>query len=160
MAPSKTFNIAGLYLSNVVVPNEELRERFNAQFQRMSMGHLNVFGVVATEAAYREGKEWLDSLLSYLEENAQYAISELSKIAPQIKVIQPEGTFVLWMDCRDLGIPYEELNQFFVREAGLAFNDGATFGSVGQGFQRMNIGCPRCLITEAIERIAQAVSKI
>lgn len=160
MAPSKTFNIAGLYLSNVIIPNEELREKFNAQFQRMSMGHLNVFGIVAAEAAYREGRTWLTELLNYLEENARYAREELAKVAPQIKVTQSEGTFVLWLDCRELGIPHDELNQFFVEEAGLAFNDGATFGTVGKGFQRMNIGCPRCLLTEAIERIAKALAAI
>lgn len=160
MAPSKTFNIAGLYFSNVIIPNEKLREKFDDQFQGLSMGHLNIFGMVATEAAYTKGQEWLAELLAYLEENAQYVMAELAKIAPQIKVTKPEGTFVLWMDCRELGIPQEELNQFFVQEAGIAFNDGITFGPVGEGFQRMNIGCPRCQITKALERMDTALAKI
>lgn len=160
MAPSKTFNIAGLYFSNMIIPNDELRERFNTQFQRMAMGHFNVFGIVATEAAYRQGEEWLEALLDYLEENVRYVITELKKIAPQIKVLKPEGTFVLWLDCRELGIAPEELNKFFVQEAGIALNDGLTFGPVGEGFQRMNIGCPKCLITEALERMDIALAKL
>lgn len=160
MAPSKTFNVAGLYFSNVIISDVILREKFENQFQRMAMEHLNIFGIVAAEAAYTEGLEWLEELLAYLEENAQYVIEELAKIAPQIKVIKPEGTFVLWLDCRELGIPAEELNQFFVKKAGIAFNDGVTFGPVGEGFQRMNIGCPRCLITEALDRIDKALAKL
>jgi cystathionine beta-lyase len=116
-----------------------------------------VFAPVAAEVAYRQGKEWLDELVTYLEENVEYVKAELAKITPKIKIAQPEGTYVLWMDCRDLGIPAEELNQFFVREAGIAFNDGVMFGPQGAGFQRMNIGCPRSLITEAIERMAKAL---
>ncbi|HBG01234.1 MAG TPA: cystathionine beta-lyase [Firmicutes bacterium] len=157
MAPSKTFNLAGLYLSNAVISNEELREKFLSQLQRLSMCHLGVFGPVAAEASYREGGDWLDRLLTYLEDNVRYVTGQLGKITQKIKVIQPEGTFVLWLDCRDLGIPWEELNKFFVREAGLAFNDGAMFGPTGAGYQRMNIGCPRGLITEAMERMALAL---
>ncbi|HBN96764.1 MAG TPA: cystathionine beta-lyase [Firmicutes bacterium] len=157
MAPSKTFNLAGLYLSNVIIPNQELREKFCDQMQRLAQGHTNVFAPVAAEVAYRQGKEWLDELVTYLEENVEYVKAELAKITPKIKIAQPEGTYVLWMDCRDLGIPAEELNQFFVREAGIAFNDGVMFGPQGAGFQRMNIGCPRSLITEAIERMAKAL---
>lgn len=158
MAPSKTFNLAGLYLSNVIIPNPELREKYCAQLERLAIGHLSFFGIVAAEAAYREGGKWLDELLIYLEENAQYVITELGKITSKIRVIKPEGTFVLWLDCRDLGIPLEELNQFFVRKAGLAFNDGAFFGPAGYGFQRMNIGCPKVLIAEAMRRLSKALA--
>lgn len=158
MAPSKTFNLAGLYMSNVIIPNQELRDRFCAQVQRLAQGHLNVFGIVAAEAAYREGKEWLDHLITYLEGNLHYVQEELAKITPKITIVQPEGTYVLWMDCRNLGIPAEELNQFFVRKAGIAFNDGLMFGPMGAGFQRMNIGCPRSLLQEAIERMSKALA--
>ncbi|HKM42983.1 MAG TPA: PatB family C-S lyase [Limnochordia bacterium] len=158
MAPSKTFNLAGLYLSNVIIPNEELREKFCNQVQRLGNGHSNVFAPIAAEAAYRQGHAWLDELLAYLEANLAYVQAELAKITPTIKVVQPEGTFVVWLDCRDLGIPPEELNQFFVQKAGIALNDGVMFGASGAGYLRMNIGCPRSLITEAMERIAKALA--
>lgn len=160
MAPSKTFNLAGFYLSNVIIPNEQFQLKFCSQIQRLGLGHLSFFGLVASEAAYREGGEWLDSLLAYLEESAQYVIDELAKITPKIKVIKPQGTFLLWLDCRELGIAPEKLNQFFVREAGIAFNDGIVFGPAGYGFQRMNIGCPRSMIKEALERLAKALKTI
>lgn len=157
MAPSKTFNLAGFYLSNVIIPNPELKEKFSGWTQKIALEHLNFFGLVACEAAYREGDEWLDLLLTYLEENAEYVTSELAKITPKIKVIKPQGTFVLWLDCRELGVAPDKLNQFFVSQAGLAFNDGLLFGPVGNGFQRMNIGCPRAMIDEALKRLAKAL---
>jgi len=159
-APTKTFNIAGLYVSNGIVPNPAYRQSIGALMERLSMGAISFFGLLAGETAYRTGAQWLDSLLVYLEENAHYVIRELSRSAPQIKVTKPEGTFVLWLDCRDLGIPHGELNQFFVREAGIALNEGSAFGPVGLGFQRMNIGCPRSLIQEALERIEQALGTL
>lgn len=159
-APSKTFNIAGLYVSNVIIPNAQLREGFNAQLERSAIGAINFFGLAAGEAAYREGGAWLDSLLDYLEENARFVTAELKRIAPQIRVFKPEGTFVLWLDCRSLPLPPEELNQFFAQEAGIGLNEGSAFGPMGLGFQRMNIGCPRSLLGEALRRIAEALAKL
>jgi cystathionine beta-lyase len=157
MAPSKTFNLAGLYLSDVIIPNQGLRDRFTNQMERTAQVHLNVFAPVAAEAAYREGHEWLGELLTYLTENVAFLKSELAKITSKIRVVQSEGTFVVWLDCRELDIPAEELNKFFVEKAGIALNDGAMFGSAGVGFQRMNIGCPRSVIKDAVERIAKAL---
>ncbi|NLL49125.1 MAG: pyridoxal phosphate-dependent aminotransferase [Firmicutes bacterium] len=157
MAPSKTFNLAGFYLSNVIIPKETLREKFASQVQRLGNAHSNVFAPIAAEAAYRYGGPWLDELLDYLDENASYVQRELAKIAPKIKVVKPEGTFVLWLDCRELGLPSEELNQFFVEKARLALNDGSAFGESGAGYLRMNIGCPRSLLEEAMKRLAQAL---
>jgi len=157
MAPSKTFNLAGLYLSDVIIPNQGLRDRFTNQMERTAQVHLNVFAPVAAEAAYREGQEWLGELLTYLTENVAFLKSELAKITSKIRVVQSEGTFVVWLDCRELDIPAEELNKFFVEKAGIALNDGAMFGSAGVGFQRMNIGCPRSVIKDAVERIAKAL---
>lgn len=159
MAPSKTFNVAGLYLSNIVIPNPRLRECFCQQIQRLGLNHLNLFGLVAAEAAYRYGEPWLDQLLIYLQNNAAYVIGKMSALTSKIKIIEPEGTFVLWLDCRKLEIPPEDLNDFFVSEAGIAFNDGVIFGPAGAGFQRMNIGCPRTLIDEALKRLAAALKK-
>lgn len=159
-APSKTFNIAGLHISNGIIPNKEYREKICGFMERLHMCSVNFFGMVAAEAAYTTGSQWLDSLLDYLEENASCVRKELGRIAPQISIAQSEGTFVLWLDCRELGIPLEELNQFFVQEAGIAFNEGSSFGPVGLGFQRMNIGCPRSLIGEALRRIEHALSAL
>lgn len=160
MAPSKTFNVAGFYLSNVIIPNPMFHEKFTQQVERLGLNHLSFFGIVACKAAYEHGEKWLDSLLIYLEENINYVIAKLAEIAPPIQVLRPEGTFVLWLDCRELGIPVEELNRFFVQKAQIAFNDGGVFGPAGQGFQRMNIGCPRVLITEALTRIEKALKEI
>lgn len=159
-APSKTFNIAGLHISNGIIPNQEYREKVCGLMERLHMCSVNFFGMVAAEAAYNTGSQWLDSLLDYLEENASCVRKELGRIAPQISIAQSEGTFVLWLDCRELGIPLEELNQFFVQEAGIAFNEGSSFGPVGLGFQRMNIGCPRSLIKEALSRLERALSAL
>jgi cystathionine beta-lyase len=159
-APTKTFNIAGLYVSNGIIPNEAYRERINELLLGLSVGTVGFFGLVAAETAYTTGTKWLDELVAYLEENADYVIRELSRIAPQIKILRPEGTFVLWMDCRELGIPLEDLNQFFVQKAGIALNEGSAFGPVGLGFQRMNIGCPRSLVTEALDRLEKALAAL
>jgi len=159
-APSKTFNIAGLYVSNGIISNPQLRAKICQLMERLSVGAIGFFALVAAEAAYRSGAPWLDSLLTYLEENGNYVRQELGRIAPQIKINKPEGTYVLWLDCRELGLPYEELNQFFVQHAGLALNEGSAFGSAGLGFQRMNIGCPRSLIGEALRRIEHALSAL
>ncbi len=158
MAPSKTFNIAGLYLSNIIIPNAGLREAFCRQLQQISLTHVNLFGLVASDAAYRCGGQWLDELLVYLRENAQFVAAELPRITNKIKVIKPEGTFVLWLDCRGLEIAPEELNHFFVQKARIAFNDGIVFGPSGYGFQRMNIGCPRAVLEEAMARLATALA--
>ena len=156
----KTYNIAGLHISNGIIPNKEYREKICGFMERLHMCSVNFFGMVAAEAAYTTGSQWLDSLLDYLEENASCVRKELGRIAPQISIAQSEGTFVLWLDCRKLGIPLEELNQFFVQEAGIAFNEGSSFGPVGLGFQRMNIGCPRSLIKEALSRLERALSAL
>lgn len=158
MAPSKTFNLAGFYLSNVIISNPKLQEAYCHQVQRMALNHINFFGLVASEAAYREGHQWLDELLIYLKENVRFVIEEMAKITSDIRVIEPEGTFLLWLDCRKLGIPPKELNSFFVTKAGVAFNDGIVFGPSGYGFQRMNIGCPRAVIQEALNRIKNALT--
>lgn len=157
MAPSKTFNIAGLYISNIIIPNAELREKFCGQLQRLNLTHINLFGMVASDAAYRCGADWLDQLLDYLKDNVEYVCQELPRITDKIKVVRSEGTYVLWLDCRGLDLPAEKLNQFFIDEAGIVFNDGLAFGESGRGYQRMNIGCPRSIIKEALTRLAKAL---
>lgn len=159
MAPSKTFNLAGFYLSNVIIPNEELRRKYKMAKAKLGLAELNTFGAAGAEAAYRTGAQWLDELREYLQGNVDFVLDELAQRIPGIKVIPPEGTYLLWLDCRELPIKHDELNRFFAQKAGVAFNDGAMFGKQGAGFQRMNIACPRSTIAQALKQIEEALSQ-
>lgn len=159
MAPSKTFNLAGFYLSNVIIPNEELRQQYKTAKAMLGLAELNTFGAAGAEAAYRTGAQWLDELREYLQGNINFILEELAKRMPNIKVIPPEGTYLVWLDCRELPIPDDELNRFFAQKAGVAFNDGSMFGREGSGFQRMNIACPRSTIVRALTQIKNALSQ-
>lgn len=154
IAPSKTFNIAGLGQALAIIPNEELREKFIKQ--RVGCNSGSVFGYTALEAAYRYGDEYLEQLLEYLKGNIDYFTSYVEENLPQIKVIKPQGTYLLWADMRGLGLSHSELNKLLIEKAGLGFNDGRMFGECGEGFQRINIGCPRKYIEEALKRIKEA----
>ncbi len=116
-----------------------------------------MFGTVAAEAAYRHGDEWLDQLIRYLQGNLDYLIEFISTHIPQIKVIPPEGTYLVWLDCRDLGLGKEELDRFMIEQAGLSLNAGHMFGPGGEGFQRVNFACPRPLLEKALNQLADAV---
>lgn len=157
MAPSKTFNVAGFHLSNVIIPNRELREAYTQFLERLALGVTNSFAVRGAEAAYQYGAEWLEELRQYLKDNVEFALKELRQRVPEIKVIPPEGTYLMWLDCRALGLSAEELNSFFAQKAGVALNDGRLFGKCGSGFQRMNIACPRETLARALEQIEQAL---
>ncbi len=156
IAPSKTFNLAGLQTAAMIIPNEELLKRYRKVLQKYSMEGANTFGVVALEAAYRHGKEWLDELLEYLKGNLATLEHSLKAKMPQIKVISPEGTYLVWLDCREMELAKEELDRFFIQEAGVAMDEGHIFGEEGIGFMRMNLACPRAYIEDAVERMAAA----
>jgi cystathionine beta-lyase len=159
MAPSKTFNLPGLEASSVIIPDKKLRDTFNDV--RSSLVHgLNIFGITAMEAAYRYGDEWLEQLLVYLQENLDFTTSYFNKHIPKIKVIKPQGTYLLWLDCRGLKLDDKELQRFFREKARVGFDDGYLFGLGGSGFQRMNIACPRAILKEALQRIERAVKKL
>lgn len=160
MAPSKTFNIAGLFTSIAIIPNEEIRKRYEEEIANLEIGHISIFGAVGLEAAYSYGKEWLEELLLYLEGNVDYAIDYIEKNIPKIKVIRPEGTYLMWLDCRELALSQEELNKFMIEKAKVLLNDGSTFGKEGEGFMRLNIGCPRAILEEALKRIEKAVNTL
>lgn len=160
IAPSKTFNLAGLATSAVVIPNARLRRQFANAVEAVHVGGNNAFGGLAWEVACREGEEWLDQLLEYLAGNLRFLTEFVAERIPDVKVVQPEGTYLVWLDCRGLGLPAPELKDFLTREAGVALNDGAMFGPGGEGFQRMNIACPRALLAEGLERIAAAVGRL
>ncbi|GIV79829.1 PatB family C-S lyase [Litorilinea aerophila] len=155
VAPSKTYNIPGLGCSMAIVPNADLRRRL----ERAKAGivpHINVMGFVAALAAYREGDAWLSALLAYLTANRDFAVDYLARHMPQLKTTVPEATYLLWIDCREAHLPAKP-QQFFLEEAKVALNDGAAFGPAGEGFVRLNYGCPRATLEEALARMARAL---
>ena len=156
MAPSKTFNIAGLQCSFAIVQNAALRNKLRHAGEGL-VGWVNSMGLVAGLAAYRDGQEWLDQLLAYLEGNRDFLFDTVQAELPGIHMAKPEGTYLAWLDCRDADLgqnPYE----FFLKQARVALNDGATFGAGGEGFVRLNFGCPRATLVEALEKMKQALS--
>jgi cystathionine beta-lyase len=157
VAPSKTFNMAGLSASAVIISNRSLKEKYDKILEDIHVGGGNVFGFVALEAAYNNGEEWLEALMEYLEENLRYLVRYLAENIPLIKPVIPQATYLVWLDCRDLGLDEDELRKFMVRDAGLGLSDGLIFGSEGRGFQRMNIGCPKAVLMDALHRLKNAV---
>lgn len=157
-AASKTFNLAGLQLSVNIIPDDEIRRRFKLTIERLHLCMSNIFGIVGTQAAYNHGEPWLDELLPYLWQNYLTVNNYLSENIPEITVIEPEGTFLLWLDCRKLGLNDEELAAFFVQKASLALTNGIMFGSGGSGFMRMNIGCPEQNLIKGLKSIKKAMA--
>lgn len=157
-APSKTFNLAGLQTSNLIIPNPEYRKAFQRTRDLTGIHNPNVFGITALEAAYSEGWDWLNQLLDYLQKNVDFIVSSLARI-PQIRAIQPEGTYLVWLDFRELGMGPNELQDFLVHKAGVGLNAGFQFGPGGEGFARLNIGCSKSLLEEAFERIKAAINE-
>lgn len=159
MSPSKTFNLAGLEVSSIIIPNKKLRHLF-INTRTGILPEPNLFGYTALEAAYRFGDEWLDQLLDYLQGNLDFLLKYFANRIPKIKVIKPQGTYLIWLDCRDLGMDDMTLRNFMRDKAKVGFDDGFLFGSGGSGFQRMNIACPRPIIEEALIRIETMVNKL
>lgn len=163
VAPSKTFNIPGLNLSVLIVPNREHRKKLTQTFELMHVSASNPFSIVAFEAAYREGEVWLDELLVYLQKTRDFVGEYLATHLPEIRLIESEGTYLLWLDCHELmlalGINDMQLRHFFVHEAGIGMSPGTLFGAAGSGFMRMNIGTPRRIVEAALENIRKAVHK-
>ena len=156
MAPSKTYNLPGLGCSMAIIPDAELRKRF----QRAAAGivpHVNVLGLVAAQAAYSQCADWLEELQRYLTDNRNFTLQFVKQNMPALAITIPEATFLAWFDCRNAGIlgnPYD----FFLNNARVALNDGAWFGPGGKGFVRLNFGCPRATLAQALERMAEALS--
>jgi len=157
-APSKTYNVAGLSCSVGVVQNPELRAKLKATGAGL-IPHVNVLGYTAALAAYRDGQEWLDALLVYLEANRDYLLDYIADHLPGIKCQRSEGTYLAWLDCREASIPGNP-HEFFLERARVALNDGAVFGEGGEGFVRLNFGCPRATLTEALERMRKALESL
>lgn len=159
-APSKTFNLAGLQTSNIFIPNHKLKRQFTDVMNSAAYNQCNMMGLAACQAAYEEGGPWLEELKSYLYDNYQYIKTFLEKRLPQIKLIEPEGTYLLWLDCRGLGLSESELEDLVVNKANLWLDRGAMFGKDGEGFERINIACPRKTLAQALEQLADAVGQL
>jgi len=157
MAPSKTFNIAGLSTSFLVISNQELMKKYNKTLDNVHVGQGNIFGTIALEAAYNHGSQWLEELLSYLRINIDFVENFLKNNIPEIKMLKPEATYMIWLDCRNLNMNDKPLRNFLIKEAKIGLNDGPVFGIGGEGFQRMNIACPLSVIEKALIRLKKAV---
>ena len=159
MSPSKTFNLAGLEVSSIIIPNKKIRENF-VNTRSGIVPNPNLFGYIAMEAAYKYGDEWLEQVLDYLQENLNYLKNYFLKNIPRIMVIDPEGTYLIWLDCRYLGMDNNVLRSFMRENAKVGLEDGFIFGESGSGFMRMNIACPRYILSEALKRIENAVNRL
>ncbi|MBQ8888757.1 MAG: PatB family C-S lyase [Bacteroidaceae bacterium] len=156
MSPSKAFNMPGLTASHVLIFNGKLRRKFRQYMDACELDLGHAFAFLAVEAAYSHGTEWLDQCLAYIQENIDYVDAFLKAHAPKIKVIRPQASYLVWLDCRELGMTQDQLNDFFVEKARLALNDGAMFGEEGVGFMRLNIASPRSVIEQAMKQLAEA----
>jgi len=159
-APSKTFNMAGIVSSYAVVPDEALRRRFFGWLKANELDEPTLFAPIATEAAFREGEPWRREMLRYVEGNIDYVADYCARYLPKLRPLRPQASFLVWMDCRGLGLGHDALVDLFVRKARLALNDGEMFGPGGEGFMRMNVGTPRAVVREAMERLREAVGTL
>ena len=157
---SKTFNLAGLQASTTIFPNLRMKADFDRYWSSMDIHRNNAFSSVAIEAAYREGREWLDQLLPYLSANFDFVKEYCEKNIPQIKPNIPDATYLVWLDCRDLGMSNEELRKFMIEKAKIGLNEGYTFGRSLTGFMRLNVACPRSVLEKALGQLKDAVDAL
>lgn len=158
-APSKTFNIAGIVSSYSVVPNDSLRHRFHEWMEANEMNAAPLFSPIATIAAFRKGEEWRKQMLEYVEGNINFLTDYCREKMPEIKPLRPQASFLVWLDCRSLGLDHDQLIDLFINKAGLALNDGEMFNPGGQGFMRLNVGTPRKILKSALDRLHKAISE-
>ncbi|WP_313153539.1 MalY/PatB family protein [Lacrimispora sp.] len=159
-SPSKTFNLAGLQISNIFIANQKVRRRFRRQVAAAGYSQLNTLGLTACEAAYRHGEEWYDQLMVYLRANISYVREFLKERIPKVKLIEPEGTYLVWLDFRELGLTEGEREDLIIKKAGLWLDSGAMFGPVGEGFERINAACPRSILEKALENLEKAIKTL
>lgn len=156
MAPSKTFNIAGMSMSVALIPNVKIRQKFNRLVDHLQAASGHVLGFEALKAAYTHGADWLDQMLEYLQGNIQYVADFITQNIPEIKPMRPQASFLIWLDCKGLEMSDKELKYFFVEQAKLGLNMGPSFGPGGEGFMRINVGTPRSVLEEAMKRLQLA----
>lgn len=156
-SPSKTFNIAGIVSSYAIVPCRKLREKFYGWLTANELNDAPIFSPIATIAAFKEGEEWRREMLEYIEGNIEYIVGFCAREIPAIRPLRPQASFLVWLDCRALGLSHEELVSLFVEKAGLALNDGEMFNPGGEGFMRMNVASSRTVLERAMEELRNAV---
>lgn len=156
-APSKTFNIAGIVSSYAIVPNDTLRRRFYTWLEANELNDPPLFSPIATIAAYQHGEQWRRQMLAYVEDNIRFLEDYCHDHLPLIRPLRPQASFLVWLDCRALGLSHDALVDLFVRRAHLALNDGAMFGPGGDGFMRLNVGTPRALLHQALRQLTRAL---
>ena len=159
-APSKTFNIAGLHVSNIFIPNPEIRKQFKGELEAIGFSRPNIMGLVACQAVYSEGDEWYRELKKYIAGNLDYARTYFAENIPELKLVEPEGTYLIWLDCSKLGLSVEELESFVEDKAKLWVDFGKIFGRESGQFIRINIACPRAFLKQALEQLGQAYRDI
>lgn len=159
-SPSKSFNIAGLQISNIFIADDRLRRKFQEQINASGYSQLNLPGLVACKAAYQHGEEWLNAVIAYIRHNADYVKDFLKDRLPKVRMAELEGTYLVWLDFRAYGCSESELNRRIVQNAGLWLDRGDMFGKSGEGFQRINIACPRSVLSEAMERLALEFAEV
>ena len=158
MAPSKTFNMAGLVSSSYIIPNSEIRKKFSDFMDNSELANGNIFAYVAAQAAYEKGTEWLSEMISYIQGNVDYIVEFLEKNVPQIKPMIPQASFLIWLDCTGLEMSSHQQQDFMVKEARLGLNKGTTFGPGGEQHLRLNIGCSREVLKQAMEQLKSAIN--
>ena len=157
-APSKSFNLAGLQVSNIFVPGEALQQKLRKEMETVSYSSPNNLGMVACQAAYEGGAQWLDACKAYMRENLEYVRAFLAERLPKIRLVEPEGTYFAWLDCSGLGMSKEELDDVIIHKAKLWLDSGAIFGQCAAQFQRVVLACPRATLEEAMRRLDQAIN--
>ena len=158
MSPSKAFNMPGLASSYAIIENDELRHRFQKYMEASEFSEGHLFAYLSVAAAYSHGTEWLDQVVGYIKGNVDFTETYLKEYIPAIKMIRPQASYLIFLDCRALGLNQDQLNRLFVEDAHLALNDGTTFGKEGEGFMRLNIACPRAVLEQALKQLEQAVN--
>lgn len=159
-SPSKTFNLASLYFSMIISPNEELRNELAKWINRIHMPGINALNLTGAMAAYEYGEEWLDAMLGYVTENITYIMNFFKENIPEVKIIRPQGTYLVWIDFTKIFKTSKELDKFLIKKAKVGFNSGASFGEEGEGFVRLNAACPRETIERALNRILKAYKNL
>lgn len=159
MAPSKTFNLAGLSTSSMIISDQELMGKYRRTLVGLHLHLGNIFGNVASEAAYTNGHEWLAEMIDYLQGNVDLVVDFCREHLPLVKPVKPEATYMIWLDCRAMGLDGAGLQKFFVEKAGVGMNEGSRFGPGGEGFMRMNLACPRAVVEKALRQIERAMKE-
>ncbi|RHR33345.1 MalY/PatB family protein [Eubacterium sp. AF19-12LB] len=159
-APSKSFNLAGVQISNIIIPNIEIRKKIKKEIAKVGYSSVGIMGIVACQAAYEEGEEWLNELKQYIYSNLGYLRNYLEDNIPEIELVEPEGTYLVWLDCSKLGISGKKLEEFIIHKAGLWLDVGYIFGKEGDNYIRVNIACPKSILDKALNRLEKAVREL